>query len=483
MSTFAPPESAVDEHPREFCGLFGVYGVAPAAPTIYQGLFSLQHRGQEGAGIAVADGEKVRSIKGQGLVSEVFAGKDWGTIDGHIGIGHVRYSTTGSTRIQNVQPLVVECVDGIWAVAHNGNLVNAEKLRHMYQEAGAIFQTSTDSEVLVHLLADPMYRTRPRRVARALAELEGAFCFLLMTRNCMMAARDPHGFRPLSIGTLGDGYVVASETCALDQVGATFLRDVEPGELIVIDETGLHSSMFAEVKEEADHARCIFEMVYFARPDSRVFGENVHLARVAYGKQLAAEYPVEADIVVAVPDSGNSAALGYSIESGIPLEHGFIRNHYIGRTFIMPQQDARSAGVDMKLAVLPEAVRGKRVVVVDDSIVRGTTARRRVMRLREAGATEVHVRISCPPIQHPCFYGIDFPTTEELVAGCMNVEEIREYIGADTLGYLSLEGLFVPFKGKRGFCSACFSGNYPTDITGISGKHALETGSELNLDL
>jgi amidophosphoribosyltransferase len=306
---------------------------------------------------------------------------------------------------------------------------------------------------------------------------------LLMTRNCMMAARDPHGFRPLSIGTLGDGYVVASETCALDQVGATFLRDVEPGELIVIDETGLHSSMFAEVKKESDQARCIFEMVYFARPDSRVFGENVHLARVAYGKQLAAEYPVEADIVVAVPDSGNSAALGYSIESGIPLEHGFIRNHYIGRTFIMPQQDARSAGVDMKLAVLPEAVRGKRVVVVDDSIVRGTTARRRVMRLREAGAKEVHVRISCPPIQHPCFYGIDFPTKEELVAGCMSVEEIREYIGADTLGYLSLEGLFLPFEGKRGFCSACFSGNYPTDITGISGKHALETGSELKLDL
>jgi amidophosphoribosyltransferase len=483
MSAFVSPESVVDEHPREFCGLFGVYGITPAAPMIYQGLFSLQHRGQEGAGIAVADGENVFSMKGQGLVSEVFAGKDWGALDGHLGIGHVRYSTTGSTRIQNVQPLVVECVDGIWAVAHNGNLVNAERLRLMYQEAGAIFQTSTDSEVLVHLLADPMFRKRPRRVARALAELEGSFCFLLMTRNCLMAARDPHGFRPLSIGKIGDAYVVASETCALDQVGATFLRDVEPGELIIIDETGMHSSMFAEVKDECDYARCIFEMVYFARPDSRVFGENVHLARVAYGKRLAEEYPVDADIVVAVPDSGNSAALGYSIGSGIPLEHGFIRNHYIGRTFIMPQQDERAAGVDMKLAVLPEAVKGKRVIVVDDSIVRGTTMRHRVTRLREAGAKEVHVRISCPPIRNPCFFGIDFPTSEELVAGGMDVEAIREYIGADTLGYLSLEGLFTPFAEKTGFCAACFTGKYPTDISGITGKHALESSSELGLDL
>ncbi|MBT3193640.1 MAG: amidophosphoribosyltransferase [Verrucomicrobia bacterium] len=483
MSAFSSSKPVVDDRPREFCGLFGVYGIPEAGSMIYQGLFSLQHRGQEGAGIAVADGETVSSAKGQGLVSEVFAGKDWSTLPGHLGVGHVRYSTTGSTRIQNVQPLVVECVDGIWAVAHNGNLVNAERLRLMYQEAGAIFQTSTDSEVLVHLLADPMFRKRPRRVARALAELEGSFCFLLMTRNCLMAARDPHGFRPLSIGKLGDAYIVASETCALDQVGATFLRDVEPGELIIIDETGMHSSMYAEVKDESDHARCIFEMVYFARPDSRVFGENVHLARVAYGKRLAEEYPVEADIVISVPDSGNSAALGYSIGSGIPLEHGFIRNHYIGRTFIMPQQDDRSAGVDMKLAVLPEAVRGKRVVVVDDSIVRGTTARRRVMRLRDAGAKEVHVRISCPPIRNPCFYGIDFPTSDELVAGGMEVEQIRDYIGADTLGYLSLEGLFAPFGEKCGFCDACFTGKYPTDITGISGKHALEKESELDLEL
>ena len=482
--SFCSGAGVVDEHPREYCGLFGVYGMDSVVSTIYQGLFSLQHRGQEGAGVVVADGEKVRSLKGQGLVNEVFAGKDISVLTGHLGIGHVRYSTTGSTRIQNVQPLVAECVDGIWAVAHNGNLVNAERLRLMYQEAGAIFQTSTDSEVLIHLLADPMFRTRPQRVARALAELDGAFGFLLMTRNCMMAARDPYGFRPLSIGKLGDAYIVASETCALDQVGAEFLRDVHPGELVVFDETGMHSSMFAEVENECEQARCIFEMVYFARPDSCVFGQNVHLARMAYGRKLAEEHPVEADIVISIPDSGNSAALGYSYGSGIPLEYGFIRNHYIGRTFIMPQQDERSRSVDMKLAVLPEAVRGKRVIVVDDSIVRGTTARRRVMRLREAGAKEVHMRISCPPLKHPCFYGIDFPTSEELVAGDMNVDEICKFIGADSLGYLSLEGLFEPFKNSKcGFCSACFSGEYPTDISGISGKHAMENSNELELDL
>jgi len=299
----------------------------------------------------------------------------------------------------------------------------------------------------------------------------------------MMAARDPHGFRPLSIGMLGDAYVVASETCALDQVGATFLRDVEPGELVIFDETGMHSSVFAEVDDPRDHAHCIFEMVYFARPDSRVFGESVHAVREAYGRLLAEEHPVEADIVIAIPDSGNSAALGYSAGSGIPLEHGFIRNHYVGRTFIMPQQDERAKGVDMKLAVLPEVVKGKRVVVVDDSIVRGTTARRRVMRLREAGAKEVHVRISCPPIAHPCFFGVDFPTSAELVAGSMDVEAIREFIEADTLGYLDLASLFVPFKKADGFCSACFSGVYPTDVSGVRGKHALERSSELALDL
>lgn len=469
------------DSPKEECGIFGIYGTANAAPLIYEGLFSLQHRGQEGAGIAVADGENVRSAKGQGLVSEVFNTKTIETLTGHLGIGHVRYSTTGSTRIQNVQPLVVECVDGIWSVAHNGNLVNAQKLRRMYQEAGAIFQTSTDSEVLIHLLADPMYRTRPGRVARALAELEGAFSFLIMTKNCVVAARDRNGFRPLSIGKLNDAYVFASETCALTQTGAEYVRDIEPGELVVADATGLHSSMFAEPARKL--AQCVFEMVYFARPDSSVFGRNVHEVRLEYGTRLAKEHPVEADIVISVPDSGNSAALGYSMGSGIPLNFGFIRNHYIGRTFIMPDTDKRQAGVDMKLAVLPEVVKNKRVVVVDDSIVRGTTARRRVARLRQAGAKEVHVRISCPPCAWPCFYGIDFPTKEELIAGTHSLKEITEFIDADSLGYLSVDGLLAPFKNHNDFCTACFTGKYPVNTCDACSKHALETGTAAELDL
>lgn len=461
------------EKPMEACGIFGLHGTDNPAPVIFQGLFSLQHRGQEGAGIVVADGKKVRSAKGQGLVGDVFSRESMEGLHGHLGIGHVRYSTTGSTRIQNVQPLVAECVDGIWAVAHNGNLVNAGTLRQMYQEAGAIFQTSTDSEVLVHLLADPMYRNRPQRVARALAELSGAFAFLMMTKDCLMAARDRHGFRPLSIGRIGDATVFASETCALNQTGAEFVRDVEPGELVTVDETGLHSSFFVDSGLDSP-AQCVFEMVYFARPDSRVFGRNVHEVRLAYGAELAREHPVDADIVVAVPDSGNSAALGFSRESGIPLDFGFIRNHYIGRTFIMPNTGDREEGVDMKLAVLSEVVRDRRVVVVDDSIVRGTTSRRRIASLRDAGASEVHVRISCPPSAYPCFYGIDFPTREELIAGTNDVETIRNFLGADSLGYLSLDGLLSPFEKPGDFCTACFSGQYPVDPSGITGKKAHE---------
>ena len=458
---------------REACGLFGAYGVSGAAALIYQGLFALQHRGQEGAGIAVSDGARLVCGKGQGLVSEVLAKGRFEGLEGDRGIGHVRYSTTGSTLLQNVQPLVVECVDGAWAVAHNGNLVNAVRLRRMYQEAGAIFQTSTDSEVLVHLLADPMFRTRPQRVARALGELEGAFSFLLMTERCVMGARDPMGFRPLSIGRLGDGWVLASETCALAQVGSAFVRDVAPGELVVIDETGLHSGMFADAAAQRK-AQCVFEMVYFARPDSNVFGSNVHTVRMHYGRRLAQEHPVDADIVISIPDSGNSAALGFSHESGVPLDYGFIRNHYVGRTFIMPEADDRAAGVDMKLAVVPDVVRGKRVAVVDDSIVRGTTARRRVACLREAGASEIHVRISCPPTAHACFYGIDFPSTAELIAGDYDVATIRDFIGADTLGYLSVDGLLSPFKDPDAFCTACFTGAYPVSIDGGHDKHALE---------
>lgn len=472
-----------DDKPKESCGLYGVFGVERAAPLIYRGLFSQQHRGQEGAGIVASDGRKIKSVKGLGLVSEVFDGKSWDMLPGHLGIGHVRYSTTGSSRLENVQPLIAECVDGIWAVAHNGNLVNAERLRRMYQEAGAIFQTSTDSEVLIHLLADPMFRMRPRRVARALGELEGAFSFLLMTKNCLMGARDRFGFRPLSIGKLGKGYVLASETCALVQTGAEYVRDVLPGEMVIIDETGLHSSIFRE-PESAGLAQCVFEMVYFARPDSNVFGHNVHKTRFEYGLRLAKEHPVDADIVVPVPDSGNSAALGFSRGSGIPLDYGFIRNHYVGRTFIMPDADDRARGVDMKLSVVPEVVRGKRVVIVDDSIVRGTTSKRRVTWIRDAGAKEVHVRISCPPSAHPCFYGIDFPTRAELIAGENDVEATRKFLGADSLGYLSIEGLLSPFTSRKDFCCACFTGQYPVDISGVSGKRALEVSSpELKFDI
>lgn len=461
------------EAPREACGLFGIFGVPDVAPYLYQGLFSLQHRGQEGAGLVVSDGQRVRSAKGQGLVNDVFSKKSWAELPGHLGIGHVRYSTTGSTRIQNVQPLVAECSDGLWAIAHNGNLINARRLRQMYQEAGAIFQTSTDSEVLIHLLADPMYRVRPRRVARALNELKGAFAYLLMTKDCVMAARDPLGFKPLSIGRFNGGYVFASETCALAQIGADYLRDVEPGELVIVDETGFHTFLFSEPPLER-HAQCVFEQVYFARPDSIVFGENVHGVRCKLGLRLAQEHPIEADVVIAVPDSGNSAALGYSRGSGIPLDYGFIRNHYVGRTFIMPQAEQRAGSVDLKLAVVPDVVRDRRVVVVDDSIIRGTTARRRVSALRAAGAREIHLRVSCPPTMHPCFFGIDFPTREELIAGAQDVDAIRRFIGADSLGYLSLEGLLSPFRAPRAFCTACFSGDYPLDISRMTGKQALE---------
>lgn len=464
-----------DGRPRHHCGLFGVYGVDPAPRTIYNGLFALQHRGQEGAGIAVSNGEKVRSVKGMGLVHELGLKPEYAALQGHIGIGHIRYSTTGSSRPQNVQPLVVECLDGIWAIAHNGNLTNARSLRRSYQEAGAIFQTSTDSEILLHLIADPMYRTRPRRVERALGELQGAFSFLLMTRDSLMAARDPYGFRPLSIGRLGDGYAVASETCALEQIGATFLRDVEPGELVTIDARGLHSAHFAEPPPRA--GQCIFEHVYFARPDSRVFGQNVHAIRVQLGRNLAAEHPVEADLVTPIPDSGNAAALGYSQASGIPLDYGFIRNHYIGRTFIMPSTDQRADSVDMKLAVVPGVVSGKRIVVVDDSLIRGTTSKRRIHALREAGAKEIHLRISCPPTRHPCYFGIDFPSRDELIASRHDVEQIREFIGADSLGYLSLDGLQNAVGEPDRYCTGCYTGTYPYEVPDGHDKHGLEGGS------
>ncbi len=463
-----------DGQPREACGLFGVYGVADAAAVIQRGLFALQHRGQEGAGIVVSDGRHVSSVKGVGLLHEVMAKPERRALKGRLGIGHVRYSTTGASRPQNVQPLVVECADGLWAVAHNGNLTNAKALRSAYQEAGAIFQTGTDSEILVHLLADPLYRLRPRRVERALAELQGAFSYLLMTPAQVMAARDPHGFRPLSIGRLGEGVVFASETCALDQVGAEHVRDVLPGELVTVDEAGIRSSTFGEPVGGGGLGQCIFEMIYFARPDSQVFGENVHDVRVRLGRRLAREAPVQADVVVPIPDSGMSAALGFSQESGVPLDYGYIRNHYVGRTFIMPEPQDRAHTVDLKLSLVAGVVRGRRVVVVDDSIVRGNTARRRVRALREAGAREVHLRVSCPPIRHPCFFGIDFPSTDELVAAGREVAEVARVLEADSLAYLSLEGLLATVSQPDHFCAGCFTGNYPLDPGAGHHKLSLE---------
>lgn len=466
------------DHPREACGLFGVYEVPDAAAVIRRGLFALQHRGQESAGIVISDGERVRSRKGMGLLLEVFPNPVLADLPGAVGIGHVRYSTTGSSKPQNIQPLVAECADGIWAIAHNGNLVNAKALRRSYQEAGAIFQTSTDSEVLVHLLADPMFRNRPRRVERALCELMGAFSFLLMTRGTVLAARDPYGFRPLSIGRLGEGLVFASETCALRQVGAEYVRDVLPGELVEMDERGLRSSTYCE-PIRGPLGQCVFEQIYFARPDSVLFGQGVHETRVRFGRRLAQESPVPADLVIPIPDSGNCAALGFSQESGIPLDYGYIRNHYIGRTFIMPESEDRGAGVEMKLALVDSVVRDKRVVVVDDSIVRGTTARRRVVALREAGAREVHVRISCPPIRHPCHFGIDFPTRDDLVAAKNEPASIAKIIGADSLAYLSLEGLLSCVDRPETYCAGCFSGKYPMPVEGFSRKLDLEAISPL----
>ena len=463
----------IDDKPHENCGLMGIFGVPEAAKLIYAGLFSLQHRGQEGAGIVASDGEKIRSTKGMGLLNEVFIERPPHTLPGHLGIGHVRYSTTGSSRPQNVQPIVFECLDGIWALAHNGNLTNAEKMRRSYQEAGAIFQTSTDSEILMHLIADPMYRSRTRRVERALGELEGAFSFLLMTRDSVMAARDRYGFRPLSIGRLGDGYVFASETCALDQVGATFERDVLPGELWIVDSKGIRSGTFCE-PVIGQLGQCIFEHVYFARPDSMIFGQNVHETRLCLGHRLAKEHPVAADIVIPIPDSGNSAALGFSQESGIPLDYGFIRNHYVGRTFIMPEMEQRADSADLKLAVIPGVVRDKRIVVIDDSIIRGTTSRRRMTALRKAGAMEIHMRISCPPTRHPCYFGIDFPSRQELIAAQREINEVRDFIGADSLAYLSLEGLLSAFNHPGDYCVGCFTGKYPAATTEAHTKKALE---------
>lgn len=451
---------------NEECGVFGVWGHKDAAQITYYGLHSLQHRGQEGAGIIVTDGEALTAHKGMGLVNEVFAPGDIEKLEGKAAIGHVRYATAGGGGIANVQPLLFRSQTSSLAVAHNGNLVNANDLKHQLESVGSIFQSTSDTEVLAHLIKRSAFPRLEDKLKNALTMIKGAYAFLVLTEDKLMVALDPNGLRPLSLGRLGEAYVVASETCAFDVVGATFEREVKPGELITITDEGLHTEMFAT---SAQRAICSMEYVYFARPDSNVDEINIHTARKNLGRQLALEAPVEADVVTGVPDSSISAAIGYAEQTGIPYELGMIKNRYVGRTFIQPSQELREQGVKMKLSAVRGVVEGKRVVMIDDSIVRGTTSRRIVGMLRDAGATEVHVRISSPPITNPCFYGIDTSTTSELIAASHTIEEMRELMGADTLAFLSVEGLQKGIgrsneQANCGQCLACFTGNYPTEI-------------------
>jgi len=456
---------------KHYCGIFGVFGHKSAAELTYLGLYALQHRGQESAGIVVSDGVSIKSVRGMGLVSEVFAGDSLKGLSGRNAVGHVRYSTTGSSSIKNVQPFIVDYFGSSLVVAHNGNIVNAMHLKQSLEESGSIFQSTMDSELLVHLIAKAKGDFR-QKVAQSLLKLKGAFSILIQTEKQFVAARDPQGFRPLCIGKLNDAYVVASETCALDIIHAQYVRDVEPGEVIFFDENGMHSvNPFKETK----HAFCIFEMIYFSRPDSDIFGGNVSLARENLGRYLAKESPAKADIVVPIPDSGIYAGLGFSRESGIPFEMGIVRNHYVGRTFIQPEQNIRDLGVKIKLNPVKEILKGKSAVVIEDSIVRGTTSRTRIKALKDAGLKEIHMRVSCPPLKHPCFYGIDFPTEEELIASSLSVKEIAKKIGVDSLNYLSIGGMLdsMPTKGTE-FCTACFTGKYPVPIKGKVEKLAFE---------
>ena len=452
---------------NEECGVFGVWGHEDAAQISYYGLHSLQHRGQEGAGIVVSDGEELRAHKGLGLVTEVFNNDIISSLKGSAAIGHVRYSTAGNGGYQNVQPLFFKSqTGGSLALAHNGNLTNATALRHQLEAQGSIFQTTSDTEVLAHLIRRSGYLTLEDKVKNSLSMLKGAYAYVIMTEKELLVALDPQGLRPLSLGRIGDAYVVASETCAFDVVGAEYERDIEPGELLIINDEGARSVRFTEMQERAI---CSMEYIYFARPDSNLEKINVHFARKNLGKRLAQEAPVEADVVTGVPDSSISAAIGFAEEAGIPYELGLIKNRYVGRTFIQPSQELREQGVKMKLSAVRGIVEGKRVVMVDDSIVRGTTSKRIVRLLKEAGAKEVHVRISSPIMTHPCYYGIDISTKEELIGAKHSAEEIRQIIGADSLSFLSIEGLTEaigrPKTNKNcGQCLACFTGIYPTEV-------------------
>ena len=460
--------------PREFCGLFGVYGDERAAERTYLGLYALQHRGQESAGIAAADGDLIRLHKGMGLVSSVFPNHQGiEGLPGRAAIGHNRYSTTGSSSAVNAQPILIEYKRGQLAAAHNGNLVNAAALRLEMEEDGSIFQTSSDSGVVMHLVARSRERALPDMVADALARVVGAYCFLFLSPKQMIAVRDPLGFRPLCLGSLGGATLVASESCAIDILDAKYERSVEPGEMVILDETGMTSRRLPAAPRRA---ACIFEYIYFSRPDSWIFGQKVDKMRRGFGRRLAEEHPARADIVIAVPDSANTAALGYSEASGLRFEIGLIRNHYVGRTFITPYQHERDLDVRKKFNPVTGVVRGRRIVVVEDSIVRGTTLRQLIGLVRQAGAAEVHVRVSSPPVRFPCFYGIDMSTREELIAARQSVPEIRDFIGADSLEYLSVEGMLDVVPDRQDMCTCCFTGDYPTEVPQAFDKEQFDVG-------
>jgi amidophosphoribosyltransferase len=444
---------------REECGVFGIYGHTEAANITYLGLYALQHRGQESVGIATSDGERLQVHKSVGYVADSFSEETFARLSGTSAIGHVRYSTAGESGLKNAQPIQIDCAHGEIAIGHNGNLVNAQELRDRLVRDGSIFQTTSDTEVLLHLYARSKAATIEQALIESVTQAQGAFSLVLLTKNRLVAIRDPHGFRPLTLGRLGGAYIVCSETCALDLIDAEWVRDIEPGEMLVVGPEGVTSY---HPFLPAPSAHCIFEHVYFARPDSYVFGQSVNEVRTEFGRLLAKEAAVDADVVVPIPDSGVCAATGFAEVSGAPLRMGLIRNHYVGRTFIEPHQSIRHFGVRVKLNPVKSILQGCRVVLVDDSIVRGTTSRKIVKMVRAAGASEVHLRISCPPTISPCFYGVDTPRRSELIAATHTVEEIRRYIGADSLGYLSLDGLLSAVGPSRAsYCTSCYTGQYP----------------------
>jgi len=451
------------------CGVVGVYGHLDAANLAYLGLYALQHRGQESAGIVASNNGSMHLEVGMGLVADVFSDSRLKKLPGNIAIGHNRYSTTGGSRIKNAQPCLIEYAGGTMAMGHNGNLVNAPEIREELGAAGAIFQSTNDSEVIVHLMAQSRRNSFVDRAVAALSQVKGAYSIVLMSENELIAARDPQGFRPLCLGKLDGAYIVASESCVMDLLEAEFIREIEPGELILINQFGMKS--FHPFPKTATK-QCVFEHIYFSRPDSYLFGQSVYSVRKLMGRALAREKPVQADVVVPVPDSGVISAMGYSEESKIPFQMGLIRNHYVGRTFIEPQSQIRNFGVKIKLNAVKPVIEGKRVIIIDDSIVRGTTSKKIVRMLREVGAKEVHVRISSPPTTHSCFYGIDTPTKGELIASNMDIDQTREYLGADSLHYITLEKMLEIFgEQKDDFCAACFDGRYPVDVTGSDGSN------------